>query len=54
MDKKMRIFLSLILLLALSACIEAGEFSPERHALHEYGHPDCQVEPQKCVNGVAW
>lgn len=54
MVKKMRKVLSLILLLMLTACIEAGKFSPERHALHEYGHPDCQATPEKCVNDTAW
>jgi hypothetical protein len=49
----MKNILILILVLFCSACV-AGEFTPQRHAQHEYGHPDCKTNPEKCINGVAW
>ena len=45
---------ALFLLVLLSACVEVGEFTPERHAEHELGHPDCQKTPERCIEGVAW
>ena len=41
-------------ILLLSGCIEAGKFTPERHAEYELGHPDCQKTPERCIDGVAW
>ena len=50
----MKKFLLVLFILFLSGCIEAGEFTPERHALHSVGHPDCDQTPEKCVEGVPW
>ncbi|MBQ8677081.1 MAG: hypothetical protein IJ529_01270 [Alphaproteobacteria bacterium] len=44
----------LALILVLCGCIEVGKFTPERHALHEYGKPNCEHQPDRCINGVAW
>lgn len=38
----------------LSGCMQVGKFSPERHAQHELGRPDCDVTPEKCIHGVPW
>lgn len=48
--QKVIVFLTALL---LSGCV-AGEFSPERHAQYEEGHPDCKVTPERCINGVPW
>lgn len=48
-----RVF-ALILVVFLSACMQVGEFTPERHAQHEMGHPDCDEMPERCINGVPW
>lgn len=44
----------LLMIMVLSGCVKAGEFSPERHAQYEQGHPECNKSPEKCVNGVPW
>lgn len=43
----------MLLLLVLCSCT-VGDFAPERVALHNQGHPDCNVTPEKCIDGVAW
>lgn len=44
----------LMLVVILSGCFKAGEFTPERHALYEMGQPDCDKTPEKCIDGVPW
>ncbi len=44
----------LLLVVILSGCIKAGEFSPESQRLYELGKPDCEKTPEKCHKGVAW
>jgi len=43
-----------LLVIILSGCIKAGEFSPERHAQYELGHADCEKTPERCIHGVPW
>ena len=50
----MKKFLTLLLVVFLSACVQVGEFTPERHAQHETGRPDCNITPERCINGVPW
>lgn len=38
----MKKLICLLLIAMLGACVKAGEFSPERHAQYEQGHPDCE------------
>ena len=51
MIKKSFVF---VFILLLCGCIEVGEFTPERHDQYEVGHPDCEKNPERCVEGVAW
>lgn len=44
----------LLFLCLLSGCVKVGEFTPERHAQHELGTPDCNKTPEKCINGIPW
>ena len=44
----------LLLVVILSGCIKAGEFSPESHRLYELGKADCEKTPEKCHKGVPW
>ena len=41
------------MLLALGAC-KVGEFTPERHQIYDLGRPDCEKQPERCINGVPW
>lgn len=50
----MKKLICLLLIAMLGACVKAGEFSPERHAQYEQGHPDCEKTPERCVNQVPW
>lgn len=50
----MKIFLMICLLLAVSACFHSGDFTPERHAIHDMGRPDCAKTPERCVDGYPW
>ena len=49
--KKVIMFL---LIAILSACVKAGEFTPETHALYEMGKPDCEKTPERCYKGIPW
>lgn len=51
----MKIIMMLLAILTIAACeIKVGEFTPERHRLHDLGRPDCEKTPEKCVDGVPW
>lgn len=50
----MRHLFVLILIVILAGCVKAGEFTPERHAQYELGHPDCEKTPERCINGIPW
>lgn len=40
----------LICLLLLSGCVEAGEFTPERHRLHDLNRTEtCSQDARKCI-----
>ena len=50
--KKLAILFFIVL---LSGCVvKVGEFTPERHAQHEVGKPNCEKTPDKCIHGVPW
>ncbi len=50
----MKKILAFILVFILTACVKAGEFSPERHAQYEQGRADCEKTPERCIHGVPW
>ncbi len=49
----MRIFVAIAILLAVSACT-VGDIPPERQALYDSNKPDCDKNPEKCVQGYPW
>ncbi len=50
----MKKLMVLLLISLLGGCFQAGEFTPERHAVYEMGQPDCDTTPDRCINGVPW
>ncbi len=50
----MRIFLLAVVLLISGCSIEVGKFTPKRHALHDQNRPDCEENPDRCVDGYPW
>jgi hypothetical protein len=49
----MKKYIACLLIFMLTACV-AGEFSKERHAQYEQGQPDCNKQPERCINGIPW
>ncbi len=49
----MKKYLLFTLLLMLCAC-KVGEFPPGRHEVYDLGRPDCEKQPERCINGVPW
>ena len=49
----MRFILVTLSLLALGACT-VGDLPPEREAMYEINKPDCNTNPEKCVQGYPW
>jgi len=50
----MKILSALLVLFALSACVEAGTISDGRRTSYEEPADYCQKNPTKCLNGVSW
>jgi hypothetical protein len=50
----MKKILLVLLVIILSACVKAGEFTPQVYELHEMGKPDCEKTPERCYKGIPW
>lgn len=49
----MRFIFVTLSLLTLGACT-VGDLPPEREAMYEINKPDCNTNPEKCVQGYPW
>ncbi len=48
--KKVLIFVAVCV---LAACVEAGEFNPKRHAMHDLNRTEtCRQDSRKCIQGT--